>query len=119
MSAESPKFFSKKFVRESSLSLAGLGAVAIFSAAVARCSIGQELPSKSTWEIIREMQADPSVYPQFNRTFSLQKFMPENPEVGVCKYFDPWEFWDKVVPDPQDSEKLILIKCAPQHGRFP
>ncbi len=78
MSAERPRFFSKKIVRESSLSLVALGAVSIFSLAVARCSIDSAPPSKGTWE-----------------------------------------FWGKVVPDPQDPEKLVLIKCPPLHGRFP
>lgn len=107
---------SEDIIRESCVALALLGGAGIFSLALARFTIEQTPPGRrDTWDIIKEMRADPEKY----RIFNLQDHMPENPEVGKCKYFDPWEFWGKVIHDPQDPNKLILILCPPQHGKFP
>ncbi len=114
----SRKWDVKTIAKNTLIPAVAMGAATLWSIAIAHWTIDQGPPRPSTREIIDQMRADPNVYPQFNRKFSLQKFMPENPEVGKCKYFDPWEFWGIVINDPESPEKLKLVLCAPQEPDF-
>lgn len=105
---DSRRWHIKSVIRNMLAFTAVLGAVAICSVALANWTIEQTPQfSRDPWAAIREMKTSPEKY----RFFDLQAFMPENPEVGKCRYFDP-EFWAKVVADSDNNLKLVL--CPPQ-----
>lgn len=75
------------------------GATVVGSVEIAHCTIEQTPPEN------RKYRNEPPI-------FDLQTRMKEDYQIGKCEYYDPWEFWGRVIINTHGQPELTM--CPPQ-----